>query len=149
MKALAYAKTKLLAHDVLGAVFAQARIEHGVKEFPLHNDSLQELFYRFATSGDFPIVNTFFKFSDDGPIPESPKLTEAMARLQLGGLIGRLNPSYELVVVEDTSVDYYNQVVRDRLEPADVEQIQTLAEAFSSWVQGEAASEEHLEHNHR
>jgi len=77
-----------------------------------------------------------FVFSDSGPEPYSPVLSESISRLQLSGLVGRENPDYEVLFLRQSAEQYFDQELRHRLSKQDLGQLQQLAQRFLQLVEG-------------
>lgn len=109
-------QSPVLPDHILGAVLFLAQQKLLEKdpnrkrlEFRTYDFKLQDVFNTLQKTN--PILNAFV-FSDHGPDPYSPALEESVSRLQLSGLIGRENPDYEVVFVQEAAERFYDQVLR-------------------------------------
>ncbi|MGH9351371.1 MAG: hypothetical protein ACRD2G_04295, partial [Terriglobia bacterium] len=94
-------KFDLRPDDVLGAILAivgEQNEKEGSKRFEFrgHDSDLQKLFSELVRKFDGPLMRPFV-FSDKGPTPYSPVLSDAVSKLQLCGFVGRENPDYEIL----------------------------------------------------
>jgi hypothetical protein len=97
--------------------------------FRSHDFELQEIFNGLRKTNKYPILDAFV-FSDSGPDPYSPALSESVSRLQLSGLIGRENPDYEVVFVRPAAERFFNEVLSRELAPPDIDQLSEVASIF-------------------
>jgi hypothetical protein len=112
-------QSPVLPDHILGAVLFLAQKQLLEKdstrkrlEFRVYDFKLQDIFKTLQKT--HPILNAFV-FTDHGPEPYSPALEESVSRLQLSGLIGRENPDYEVVFVQQTAGRFYEQVLHKEL----------------------------------
>ena len=123
--------TDMLPDDVLTAVFALAK--EGSNEpqltFRGHDSTLQRLFWKLAQSFHNRFLESFV-FSDRGPEPYSPVLSESISRLQLSGFVGRDNPDYEVIFLRPAAEDYFNHELRTRLSDEDMGELRRVADGF-------------------
>jgi len=119
----------ILPDDILCVVLAIAEQERGGQQlrFQGHDFDLQQVFGQL--SKQYPVLRQYFVFSNAGPIPYSPSLTESVSRLQLSGLIGRENPEYEFLFVKPAAREYFERVVR-KLDGSTMGQLREVAKAF-------------------
>jgi hypothetical protein len=124
---------ELQPDDVLGAILAIAKRESKRSHFGFraHDSDFQSVVN--SLSKEFPELSQVFVFSDSGPKPYSPVLSEAISRLQLAGLVGRENPDYEVIFLRPAAEEYYDKVLVKRLE-AHEERLQEIGRAFLSKV---------------
>jgi hypothetical protein len=83
-----------------------------------------------ANHRKYPILDSFV-FSDSGPEPYSPALSESVSRLQLSGLIGRENPDYEVVFLRDAADKFFDDVLKNEFG----DQLGQLAEIASRFLE--------------
>ena len=123
--------TALLPDHVLSAVLAIAKRQRGEGRlaFRSHDYHLQEIFSELTKSGKYPMLSGFV-FSDSGPEPYSPILSESVSRLQLSGLIGRENPDYEVVFLRPAAETFFDKILRPKLSQQDEVQLGEIAQAF-------------------
>ncbi|MGH9404817.1 MAG: hypothetical protein ACRD3D_03145, partial [Terriglobia bacterium] len=112
-------KFDLRPDDILGAILAIAEEQNekeGSKRFAFrgHDSDLQELFSELVQEFNEPLMRRFV-FSDKGPMPYSPILSDAVSKLQLCGFVGRENPDYEILFVRPAAVNYFESVIKKRL----------------------------------
>jgi hypothetical protein len=112
-------ESPILPDHILGAILCLAEKQLREKdssrkrlEFRVYDFKLQDIFNTLQKS--HPILNAFV-FTDRGPEPYSPALEKSVSRLQLSGLIGRENPDYEVVFVQEAAERFYEQVLRHEL----------------------------------
>ena len=89
----------LLPDDVLTAILELARQEkhpEGTLEFRGHDEDLQKVFFDLSQNPKRSLLSSFV-FSDSGPRPYSPTLSDSVSKLQLAGLLGRQNPDYKVI----------------------------------------------------
>lgn len=137
IEAAKYAKTKLSSMDILASILAIARKSYGIEEFRAHDHTLQEIFLGLEEEYEFPLLLEYFVFPEDDLMPHSRQLSSAVSSLQLAGLINRLNPSYQMVLVNPESEDYHVAVVDAFLDDSQREQLERIAEAFARKVGSE------------
>lgn len=131
------AQSVVLPDHVLSAVLTLAqrelveRVGEGKKRFAFrsHDFQLQEIFHELQESGRYPILNAFV-FSDSGPEPYSPALSESVSRLQLSGLIGRENPDYEIVFLRPAADEFFNKVLSKEFSAPEIGQLTEIATEF-------------------
>lgn len=130
--------TELRPDDVLGAILAIAS-EQGAEgahrrfAFRGHDSDLQALFFDLVREFRDPLTDRFI-FSEKGPLPYSPILSDAISKLQLCGFIGRENPDYEILSVKPAAVEYFNTVLRDNLSPRQLHVLKEVAGKFKNKV---------------
>jgi len=98
-------------------------------DFRSHDFQLQEIFNDLQRTGAYPILNAFV-FSDSGPEPYSPALSESVSRLQLSGLIGRENPDYEVVFLRPAADQFYDEVLSFEFGAPEIRQLTEIASQF-------------------
>lgn len=137
----AIAQPAILPDHVLSAVLTLAKRALVAKDasqkrlaFRSHDFQLQEIFNDLRKTGEYPILNAFV-FSDSGPEPYSPALNESVSRLQLSGLIGRENPDYEVVFLRPAADRFFDEVLKPRLGPSDIQQLTKIASQFIDRVE--------------
>lgn len=125
----------ILPDHVLSAIFTLAKRKSGQQPFRFrgHDFQLQEIFSELSRSGDYPLLSKFV-FSNTGPEPYSPALSESVSRLQLSGLIGRENPDYEIVFLRPAAEKFFDNTLKPTLSPKDLEQLEKIAEQFLARV---------------
>lgn len=124
--------TDMAADDVLTAVFALAREGSNSQQqltFRGHDSSLQRMFWKLKRTCRNRFLKPFV-FSNRGPEPYSPVLSESISRLQLSGFVGRDNPDYEVMLVKPAAEDYFNRELRIHLSTEDVEELRRIARRF-------------------
>jgi hypothetical protein len=132
-------QTAILPDHILAAVLTLAKREMGRKSnqkrlaFRGHDFQLQKVFSDLQKTGDYPILNAFI-FSDSGPEPYSPALSESVSRLQLSGLIGRENPDYEVVFLQPAADRFYAEVLSSEFDPLQRRQLARIASEFLKQV---------------
>lgn len=121
----------VLPDHILAAVLAIAKRELNRDRFAFrgHDFQLQEIFSELQKSKKYPILDAFV-FSDSGPEPYSPVLSESVSRLQLSGLIGRENPDYEIVFLQDSADQFFNHVLRNEFSHDQLRQLDEIAAHF-------------------
>lgn len=132
-------RSRILPDHVLSAVLVLAEKQHSRNAtepkrlaFRSHDFQLQEIFNDLRKT--YSILNAFV-FSDSGPEPYSPVLNESVSRLQLSGLIGRENPDYEVVFVRKAADRFFDEVLRQKLAPEEINQLDEVASRFLSRVE--------------
>jgi len=127
------ARSAILPDHVLSAVLTLAQrqlVNTGAKErlaFRSHDFHLQEIFHELQKK--YSILNAFV-FSDSGPEPYSPALSESVSRLQLSGLIGRENPDYEVVFLRPAADQFYEKVLSSEFGADEIQQLTEVASQF-------------------
>jgi|tagenome__1003787_1003787.scaffolds.fasta_scaffold20201011_1 hypothetical protein len=131
----------ILPDHILSAVLTLAKREqakHGKNvsrlAFRSHDFQLQEIFSGLQRSGEYPILNAFV-FSDSGPEPYSPALSESVSRLQLSGLIGRENPDYEIVFLRPAAERYFDDILQKKFSQYEINQLRDVATQFLKLVE--------------
>ncbi len=132
-------RTTLQPDDVLGAVFALASQREGLHQFRAHDFNLQEVIHTLVSEEKYPLLVESFIFSDAGPKPFSPDLSEAMSRLQLSGLVGRENPEYITVLIKPAAKDYFEKVLRRVLSPEQIKELEKAADRFAQLMLQQAS----------
>jgi hypothetical protein len=122
----------VLPDHVLAAILTLAKRESKRDRlaFRGHDFQLQGIFNDLRKSKKYPILETFV-FSDSGPEPYSPALSESVSRLQLSGLIGRENPDYEVVFLRDAADKFFDDVLKEEFG----DQLGQLAEIASRFLE--------------
>ncbi len=125
----------LLPEDVLTAIFAMAKELSGEDRlaFRGHDPTLQKVFRTLAEELHSRALDGFV-FSDSGPEPYSPVLSESISRLQLSGLLGRENPDYEVVFLRRSADEYFNRELKPRLSDGEAKELSSLAQRFLQLV---------------
>jgi len=130
------ATAQILPDHVLGAVLVLAKQQLSQKDpnstrlaFRGHDFELQEIFHELCQTGKYPLLNGFV-FSDSGPEPYSPALSESVSRLQLSGLIGRENPDYEVVFLRGAADRFFQDVLERELGPDGTAELTAVASKF-------------------
>jgi hypothetical protein len=125
----------LLPDDVLTAILVLAKrfSKQDRMAFRGHDSALQKVFQ--TLSEEFPNDLKPFVFSDSGPEPYSPVLSESISRLQLSGLVGRENPDYEVIFLRSSAERYFDEDLKRRFSPEDLDHLESLAERFWGLVQ--------------
>jgi hypothetical protein len=125
-------QTDILPDHILAAVLTLAKRESKSDRlaFRSHDFQLQEIFDRLQKTKKYPILEAFV-FSDSGPEPYSPTLSESVSRLQLSGLIGRENPDYEVVFLRPAADRFFDQVLKSEFNS---DQLRHLAEVASEFL---------------
>jgi len=123
--------TDMLPDDVLTAVFTLAKEDSNAREltFRGHDSSLQRMFWKLTRTCRNRFLKPFV-FSNRGPEPYSPVLSESISRLQLSGFVGRDNPDYEVMLVKPAAEDYFNRELRTHLTEKDLGELRRLAKRF-------------------
>lgn len=130
------AQVERLPDDVLTAILELARLQKDPRrglEFKGHDEDLQRVFFDLSKEPKFTLLRSFV-FSDAGPRPYSPALSDSVSKLQLAGLIGRQNPDYEIVFTRPSSRSYYEAVLSKKFSDDEKEQLQAIAKAFLSSI---------------
>jgi hypothetical protein len=125
------AQPTILPDHILAAVLTLAKKESREDRyaFPSYDFQLQKVFHDLQESKKYPLLDAFV-FSDSGPEPYSPVLNESVARLQLSGLIGRENPDYEVVFLQDAADQFYNEVLSFEFGAPEIQQLTEIASQF-------------------
>ncbi len=127
--------SNLLPDDVLTAIFAVAKKTTADRlAFRGHDSALQGIFRDIKEKLDSPLLKDFV-FSDSGPEPYSPALSEAISRLQLCGLVGRENPDYEVVFLNRSAELYFEEELRNRLSAEELSHLDMIAQEFLKRIQ--------------
>jgi hypothetical protein len=121
----------LLPDDVLAAILALAKQVSKQQRlvFRGHDSELQRVFRRLVREYRHPLLEQFV-FSDRGPEPFSPILSESISRLQLSGLIGRENPDYEMLFLRPAAQDYFQRDLRRRFTDEEIRELKKVARRF-------------------
>ncbi len=117
---------------ILGAVLVNAQRLHGSSNrlrFRGYDFKLQQIFHELSSCPDFPLLSAFV-FSDSGPEPYSPILNDSVSTLQLGGLLGRQNPDYEILFLNPSAEAFFDEVLAKELSTDQKAQLEKIAEAF-------------------
>jgi hypothetical protein len=131
------AQSAILPDHILAAVLTLAKQELARRDpnlkrldFRSHDFQLQEIFSELQKAKRYPILDAFV-FSDSGPEPYSPALSESVSRLQLSGLIGRENPDYEVVFLRPAADQFYDEVLSAELGAPEIQkQLTEIASQF-------------------
>ena len=123
----------VLPDHILAAVLTIAKRESKAERlaFRGHDFYLQEIFSKM--SGRYSVLKPFV-FSDNGPEPYSPALSESVSRLQLSGIIGRENPDYEIVFLRPAADRFYDEVLSSEFDAAQMRELTEIASEFLSHV---------------
>jgi hypothetical protein len=134
------AQTANLPDHILSAVLTLAKRELEKTSqsqrlaFRSHDFQFQEIFNELRRSGKYQILDAFV-FSDSGPEPYSPALSESVSRLQLSGLIGRENPDYAVVFLRPAADRFFEEVLRSEFDASQLQQMAEIASEFLKRVQ--------------
>lgn len=131
------AMTYPMADDVLSALLELARQEKDGNRaliFRGHDEDLQKIFYELGQKYKSALLSTFV-FSNSGPRPYSPILSDSVSKLQLAGLIGRQNPDYEFIFTTPATADYYQVVLSKRFTDAQKNELKEIAHGLLQLVQ--------------
>ena len=121
---------EVLADDVLSAILILAQKKLGKKlRFRAYDSDLQDLFYQLVQETACPLLECFV-FSDAGPMPYSPMLSESVSRLQLAGLLGHENPDYEVLFLTLSAKAYYDAELTKRFSKEELQQLDAVADAL-------------------
>jgi len=129
---IAQSPAALLPDDILTAILVLAKQEsEGERRlaFRGHDSALQRVFLRLAQECRSALLGVFV-FSDSGPEPYSPALSEAISRLQLSGLVGRENPDYEVLFLRPSAEKYFQDELRARLSGQEIAELRGVARRF-------------------
>ncbi len=120
------AQPAILPDHILAAVLTLAKRERDQPRlaFRSHDFHLQDIFNDLCSK--YPILGAFV-FSDTGPEPYSPALSESVSRLQLSGLIGRENPDYEVVFLRDAADRFFDHVLKNEFDKNQLQQLTEIA----------------------
>jgi len=102
--------------------------------FRSHDFQLQDIFNGLRQTGKYGILDAFV-FSDAGPEPYSPTLSESVSRLQLSGLIGRENPDYAVVFLRPAADRFFDEVLKSEFDESQFRQMTEIASEFLKRVQ--------------
>lgn len=122
--------------DILSALLELARQEKGGNSalvFRGHDEDLQNVFYKLGQKYRSALLNTFV-FSNSGPRPYSPILSDSVSKLQLAGLIGRQNPDYEFIFTTPATADYYQVVLSKRFTEDQKNELREIAHGLLELV---------------
>jgi len=134
------AQTTNLPDHILSAVLTLAKreLEKTSKKdrlaFRSHDFQLQDIFNGLRQTGKYGILDAFV-FSDTGPEPYSPTLSESVSRLQLSGLIGRENPDYAVVFLRPAADRFFDEVLKSEFDESQFRQMTEIASEFLKRVQ--------------
>jgi hypothetical protein len=133
---MATTQSSLLPDDILTAILTLAKQNSNKQRlaFRGHDSALQRLFLKLAESCPSRFLDPFV-FSDRGPEPYSPALSEAVSRLQLSGFVGRDNPDYEVLFLREAGESYFDRELQKHLSNQDTEELNRLANGFLKLVQ--------------
>lgn len=120
-----------LPDDILTAILELARQQRGNAslEFAGHDEDLQDVFFELCKNKKHSLLGSFV-FSDAGPRPYSPALSDSVSKLQLAGLVGRKNPDYEVVFTTPAARGYYEAVLSKRFSGEEKNQLNEIANEF-------------------
>jgi hypothetical protein len=126
-------RTEILPDHILAAVLTLAKRERKEKRFAFrsYDFQLQGIFNELRKR--YSILDAYV-FSDSGPEPYSPVLDESVSRLQLSGLIGRENPNYEVVFLQDAADKFYDEVLSREFNESQQKQLREIASEFLKQV---------------
>src|SRR5688572_24034218 len=113
-----HTQPSLTPDDALSAILALAQREMSTRrlEFRAHDSQLQDLFRDIVANSE--LLRSVFVFSTSGPKPYSPDLNDAIAKLQLAGLLGRQNPDYQVIFLRPSAEKYFEVELEPHLTPA-------------------------------
>ncbi len=126
------AQTTILPDHILAAVLTLAKRESKEEKryaFQSYDFQLQKVFHDLQRNKEYSLLDAFV-FSDSGPEPYSPVLNESVSRLQLSGLIGRENPDYEVVFLQDAADQFYDEVLSFEFSAPEIQQLTKIASEF-------------------
>jgi hypothetical protein len=132
-------ESAILPDHILAAVLTLAKrpLEETSQQkrlaFWSYDFQLQKIFNDFRKTGKYPILDAFV-FSDSGPEPYSPALSESVSRLQLSGLIGRENPDYEVVFLRPAADRFFDDALKSEFGQSQVGQLTDIASEFLNRV---------------
>jgi len=132
-----YAEPNVLPDHILGAILTLAKKKRSPADrlaFRGHDFNLQLIFRELRQELDAPLLQRFV-FSDSGPIPYSPILSESVSKLQLSGLLGRENPDYEVLFLMPAAEKFYDEVLQARFSEEEKRQLDQIADAFLKRIQ--------------
>lgn len=121
---------------ILSAVLVNAQRLLGSSKrlrFRGYDFKLQQVFHELLSNPDFPLLKAFV-FSDSGPEPYSPILNDSVSTLQLGGLLGRQNPDYEILLLNPSAEAFFDEVLAKELSADQKAQLEKIAQAFMQKV---------------
>jgi hypothetical protein len=121
----------ILPDHILAAVLTLAKKESKETRFAFqsYDFQLQKVFNELQKTKKYSLLDAFV-FSDSGPEPYSPVLNESVSRLQLSGLIGRENPDYEVVFLQEAADQFYNEVLSFEFGAPEIQQLTEIASQF-------------------
>jgi hypothetical protein len=121
----------ILPDHILAAVLTLAKKESKQKRFAFqsYDFQLQKVFSDLQKTKKYSLLDAFV-FSDSGPEPYSPVLNESVSRLQLSGLIGRENPDYEVVFLQEAADQFYKEVLSFEFGAPEIQQLTEIASQF-------------------
>ena len=128
-------QSAILPDHILSAVLTLAKreLERNSKKdrlaFRSHDFQLQDIFNGLRKTGKYSILDAFV-FSDTGPEPYSPALSESVSRLQLSGLIGRENPDFEVVFLRPAADRFFDEVLKSEFDDSQFQQMTAIASEF-------------------
>lgn len=108
--------SSVLLEDLLGAILLEAqRLTEESKglRFVGHDHVLQGVFYSLLERHSW--LDPYLLYSKSGFAPYSQALNEAIADLQLGGMLGRENPEYEVAFLKPAADRYYEERLKHRV----------------------------------
>ena len=121
----------ILPDHILAAVLTLAKKESKQERFAFqsYDFQLQKVFNDLQKTKKYSLLDAFV-FSDSGPEPYSPVLNESVSRLQLSGLIGRENPDYEVVFLQEAADQFYKEVLSFEFGAPEIQQLTEIASQF-------------------
>ncbi len=124
-------ESQILPDHILSAILTLAKRKGGGERFAFrgHDSTLQRVFREIQREGQFPTLSRFV-FSNAGPVPYSPVLTDAVSKLQLSGLIGRENPDYEVVFLMPAAERFFDQILFPQLSANEKSELELVAVEF-------------------
>ena len=124
-------RSDVMPDHILAAVLtlAKQQSKRDRLAFRSHEFQLQEFFRKLQATKKYPILSAFV-FSDTGPEPYSPALSESVSRLQLSVLIGRENPDYEVVFLRGAADKFFDHVLKKEFDKDQLKQLSGVASEF-------------------
>ena len=125
----------ILPDHILAAILTLAKQQSTQDRlaFRSHDYQLQQIFDSLQRTKRYPILDAFV-FSDNGPEPYSPTLSESVSRLQLSGLIGRENPDYEVVFLRPAAEKFFDMVLKTEFDGDQLRDLTDVASEFLKQV---------------
>jgi hypothetical protein len=127
----AQTRAPLLPDDILTAILALAKQSSSEERlaFKGHDYALQKVVRQLAQEYHNRLLDPFV-FSDSGPEPYSPALSESISRLQLSGLVGRENPDYEVLFLRPAAEKYFEEELKPRFSVNEIKDLRAMAQRF-------------------